>query len=198
MRRGRCAWILLCAALLAGAAAAPAHAISGVYALQQNVAAGTGTLMQYTVGADGALTASAPDTPIAAFPQDLTVTPDGRFAYVATSTSIIPFTRVAANGRLEPGTADAAAGGGSAILVTPQGTRVIHAQAGGIATRAINADGTLGAPSTLHHPRHPAARHRAVARDDRRRAQPLRERADGGIGAHLPVRRRSGHRRRSR
>jgi hypothetical protein len=149
MRRGRCAWILLCAALLAGTAAAPAHAISGVYALQQNVAAGSGTLVQYTVGADGALTPSAPDTPIAASPQDLAVTPDGRFAYVATGTAIIPFTRVAANGRLEPGTADTAAGGGSAILVTPQGTRVIHAQAGGIATRAINADGTLGAPSTF-------------------------------------------------
>ncbi len=148
MRRGRCAWILLCAALLVGAAVAPAHAIGGVYALQQNVAAGTGTLWQFTVGAGGALTASAPDTPIAGFAQDLAVTPDGRFAYVATNTSIVPFTRVAANGRLEPGTPDVAAGGGSAILVNPQGTRVIHAQAGGLAVRVINAaDGTLGAPS---------------------------------------------------
>ena len=149
MRRGRCAWILLCAALLVGTAAAPARAVSGVYALQQNVAAGNGTLMQYTVGPGGALSASAPDTSLAAFPQDLAVTPDGRFAYVATTASIIPFTRVAANGRLEPGVPDTAAGGGSAILVTPQGTRVIHAQAGGIATRTINADGTLGAPSTF-------------------------------------------------
>jgi hypothetical protein len=149
MRRGRCAWVLLCAALLVGTAASPAHAISAVYALQQNVAAGTGTLLQYTVGSGGTLTPSAPETALPASPQDIAVTPDGRFAYVATATSIVPFTRVAASGRLEPGTPDAAAGGGSAILVNPQGTRVIHAQAGGIASRAINADATLGAPGSF-------------------------------------------------
>jgi hypothetical protein len=149
MRGGRCAWVLLCTALLVGTAASPAHAISAVYALQQNVAAGTGVLVQYTVGSGGTLTPSAPDTALAASPQDIAVTPDGRFAYVATATSIVPFTRVAANGRLAPGTPDSAAGGGSAILVNPQGTRVIHAQAGGIATRAINADGTLGAPGSF-------------------------------------------------
>ena len=152
MRRGRCAWVLVCSALLVGLATAPAHAISGVYALQAAVAtAGGGSLVQYTVGPGGALVASAPDIALPATPQDITVTPDGRFAYVATNASIIPFARVAANGRLElsPG---AVAGGATAIIVNPQGTRVHHAQAGTISTRAINADGTLGAATTTTLP----------------------------------------------
>jgi len=151
MRRGRCAWVLVCTALLAGIAAAPAHAISSVYALQAVVATAGGSLVQYTVGPGGALVASAPDIPLAATPQDITVTPDGRFAYVATNTSIIPFARVAANGRLEP-SPGAVTGGATAIIVNPQGTRVHYGQGASIFTRAINANGTLGAPTTTPLP----------------------------------------------
>ncbi|MDP1849895.1 MAG: PKD domain-containing protein [Solirubrobacteraceae bacterium] len=151
MRRRRCAWVLACTALLAGIAAAPAHAISSVYALQATVATAGGSLVQYTVGAGGALVASAPDIALAATPQDITVTPDGRFAYVATTASIIPFARVAANGRLEP-SPGAVGGGATTIIVNPQGTRVHHGQGANVVTRAINADGTLGAPATTPLP----------------------------------------------
>jgi PKD repeat protein len=156
MRRGRCAWILVCAALLAGLAAAPAHAISGVYALQSAVATVGGVLVQYTVGPGGTLVASAPDIALPGTPQDITVSPDGRFAYVATSASIIPFARVAANGRLEP-SPGAVGGGAAAIIVNPQGTRVHHALGATISTRAINADGTLGAATTTILPAGTAA-----------------------------------------
>lgn len=151
MRRGRCAWILVCSALLAAIATAPAHAISGVYALQGAVATAGGWLVQYTAAPGGALVASAPDIALPATPQDITVTPDGRFAYVATTSSIIPFARVAANGRLEP-TPGAVGGGAATIIVNPQGTRVHHAQGATIVSRAIDADGTLGAAATTTLP----------------------------------------------
>ena len=156
MRRGRCAWVLVCSALLAGIATAPVHAISGVYALQASVATGGGSLVQYTVAPGGALVASAPDIALAGTPQDIAVGPGGRFAYVATTSSILPFARVAANGRLEP-TPGAVRGGATAVLVNPQGTRVHHADGGTIVTRAINADGTLGAGTTTVIPAGAAA-----------------------------------------
>jgi hypothetical protein len=149
MRVARRGGILACATLLCAVCAGPAHAIGGVYALQANVAAGGGVLVQYTVGPGGTLTPSAPDTALGATPQDLALTPDGRFAYVATTAAVVPFTRVAANGRLEPHPAGAAAGGAGAIVVDPQGARVIYGQGGSLFTRAIDADGTLGAPATF-------------------------------------------------
>jgi hypothetical protein len=148
MRGARRAWILLGTVLACGVAAAPAHAIVGVYALQAGVPAGGGTLVQYTVGPGGTLAASPPDTVLAGTPQDIAVTPDGRFAYVAATGAAAPapiaqFARVAANGRLEPnGTVPAA--DASAILVDPQGTRVLLGQGNTVFSRPINADGTLG------------------------------------------------------
>jgi hypothetical protein len=159
MRRGRCVWILVAAALVGGIAAAPAQAITGVYSVQSSVASGVGTLVQYTVGPGGALSPSTPDTTLPAAPQDVTVTPDGRFAYVMTSltatSTIVRLARVAANGRLEPATPSSTtnSGAGRAIIVNPQGTRVLYAQPGNaIFWRAIAADGTLGAPNPIAIP----------------------------------------------
>ena len=159
MRRGRCAWVLVCTALLVGLATAPAHAISGVYALQSAGPGANGSLVQYTVGAGGALVASAPDTPLPGDPQDITVTPDGRFAYVTTqlpvggpAATIGQFARVAADGRLAPNSTGPATVGARAIIVNPQGTRVHYAAGSDIVTRPINGDGTLGAASTTTVP----------------------------------------------
>ena len=159
MRRGRCAWILVAAALVAGLAAPPAQAITGVYSLQSSALSPGGSLAQYSVGPGGALSPSGPDTTLAEAPQDITVTPDGRFAYVLTSlpgsSTIVRLARVAANGRLEPATPSSTTNSGAAraIIVNPQGTRVIYAQPGGaIFWRAIAADGTLGAPNPIGIP----------------------------------------------
>ena len=198
MRRGRCAWILVCAALLIGIAAAPAHAISGVYALQASFAtAGGGSLVQYTVGPGGALVASAPDIALAATPQDITVTPDGRFAYVATQpTSIVPFARVAANGRLEPARAARSPAAPRAIIVNPQGTRVLYAQGG---------DHLLARDQRRRHARRAGHRPRSPSARPPPDVRSLAMTADGrnlyagdtsvGERADLAVRRRSGHRR---
>ncbi len=146
-------------ALLAGIASAPAHAISGVYAPQASTAATGGSLVQYTAGPGATLTPSAPDTTLAATPRDITVTPDGRFAYVLTvaadgSAVIAQFARVAASGRLEPNAPATVSspGSASAIIVDPQGTRVLYGQSGNIVARPINPDGTLGAPTATPIP----------------------------------------------
>lgn len=159
MRRGRCAWVLVCTALLVGLAAAPAQAISGVYALHSAGPGANGSLVQFTVGAGGALVASAPDTPLAGDPQDITVTPDGRFAYVTTqlpvggpTATIAQFARVAADGRLAANGTGPATVGARAIIVNPQGTRVHYAAGSDIVTRPIIADGTLGAASVTTVP----------------------------------------------
>lgn len=157
MRRGRCAWILVAVALLAGSLAASAQAITGVYSLQSSVAGPGGSLAQYSVGPGGALSPSGPDTTLAEAPQDITLTPDGRFAYVLTtlpgSSTIVRLARVAANGRLEPASSTTNSGAARAIIVNPQGTRVIYAQPGGaIFWRAIAADGTLGAANPIAIP----------------------------------------------
>lgn len=159
MRRVRCAWVLACTALLVALAAAPASAISGVYALQSAGPTADGALVQFTVGPGGALAASAPDTPLAGEPQDVTVTPDGRFAYVTTrrpvggaAATIAQFARVAANGRLAPIAAGPATVDARAIIVNPQGTRVHYAAGSNIVTRPINGDGTLAAASTTPVP----------------------------------------------
>jgi len=116
----------------------------------------TGALAQYTVGPGGTLTPSLPATALPATPQDIAITPDGRFAYVAavgaaSPATVAQFARVAANGRLEPnGTGPSA--DASAILVNPQGTRVVLGQGNTVSSRPINADGTLGAPSTFAIP----------------------------------------------
>ena len=162
MRRGRCAWIFVGLALLAGVAAAPAHAISAVYAPQANTAPPGGSLVQYTVGLGGTLAASAPDTPLAGTPRDITVTPDGRFAYVLTvdaagAAVVAQFARVAADGRLAPNAPASVSSPGpaNAIIVDPAGTRVLYGQAGNIVARPINADGTLGAPTATPIPSAP-------------------------------------------
>ena len=80
-------------------------------------------------------------------------------------------------------------GAANAIIVNPQGTRVLYGQTGNIVARAINADGTLGRRPRRRSPRRRAGR-RAVAGDDRRRAQPLRERHERRERADLAVRRR--------
>jgi len=145
MRRGRRAWILVCTTLVCAIAAAPAAAVSGVYALQASPPSTSGSLLQYTVGPGGTLTASPPDTALAGIPRDIAVTPDGRFAYVvatgaASPAAIAQFARVAANGRLEPnGTIPSA--DASAIIVNPQGTRVLLGQGNTVFSRPINADG---------------------------------------------------------
>ena len=136
MRRGQCAWILVAAALLAGSLAASAQAITSVYSLQSSALSAGGSLAQYSVGPGGALSPSGPDTTLAEAPQDITVTPDGRFAYVLTSltatSTIVRLARVSANGRLEPATPSSTTNSGAAraIIVNPQGTRVIYAQPG--------------------------------------------------------------------
>jgi len=153
MRRGRRAWILVCTTLVCAIAAAPAGAVSGVYALQASPPSTSGSLLQYTVGPGGTLTASPPETALAGIPRDIAVTPDGRFAYVAATGAASPaaiaqFARVAGNGRLEPnGTIPSA--DASAIIVNPQGTRVLLGQGNTVVSRPINADGTLGAASPL-------------------------------------------------
>jgi len=142
--------MVLCAALLIAIAATPAHAITNVYALQETIAAPGGALLQYAVGAGGALSPLAPaalGTPA----RDIAVTPDGRFGYVMTSdaevgATIITFAR-GGNGRLEQtgavGPMGAAARG---IVVDPQGRRVYYGHpADAIFFRDINADGSLGA-----------------------------------------------------
>ena len=157
MSRARHGWIPALAAVLAAAAAPSAHAITNVYALQETVAAPSGALLQYAVGAGGALAPLAP-APISGSPRDIAVTPDGRFGYVMTSTdggasptsTILTFAR-GANGRLEQtgavGPMTAAALG---LIVNPQGTRVYYGHpANGVFFRAINADGTLGAESAF-------------------------------------------------
>jgi hypothetical protein len=164
MRRGRCAWTLVTAALIAGIATTPAQAITSLYSLQSSARAASGSLVQYTVGPGGALSPSPPDTTLPDAPQDITVTPDGRFAYVMTSlpasSAIFRLARVAAGGRLEPATPALTtnSGAGRAIIVNPQGTRVLYAQPGGaILWRAIAADGTLGAPNPIAIPATTAA-----------------------------------------
>jgi len=150
----------VCVALAAAvAAAAPATAITGVYAPQANLAPPGGVLMQYTAGPGGTLAALPPDSPLAGTPRDIAVTPDGRFAYVLTvdpagSTVIAQFARVAANGRLEPNAPATVSSPGpaNAIIVDPQGARVLYGQNGNVVTRPINADGTLGAPTATTIP----------------------------------------------
>ncbi|MGH2942530.1 MAG: hypothetical protein ACRDLN_07140, partial [Solirubrobacteraceae bacterium] len=155
MRRSQCGWILAGAALVLGLGAPAAHAITGVYALQAGLTAPGGALVQYSVGAGGALEPSTPDIALDIAPQDIAVTPDGRFAYVMTSspaaTAIVPFTR-AASGRLErSGPAIGLPAVARGIIVNPQGTRVYYGRpGGGIRWRAIDADdGTLGAESSF-------------------------------------------------
>lgn len=62
------------AALLAALGAAPAQAITNVYALQETLAAPGGTLLQYAVGPGGALVPLAP-TAIGAPARDIAVCP---------------------------------------------------------------------------------------------------------------------------
>jgi hypothetical protein len=154
MRRAVGGWILGCAAALSAFAATPAQAITNVYALQETLTAPSGTLLQYSVGAGGALMPLAP-TPIPGPARDIAVTPDGRFAYVMTSitavgsvggSTIIPLIR-AADGRLVPN--GPAVGpmllSSRGLIVNPQGTRVYYGHpTEAIFFRDINPDGTLG------------------------------------------------------
>ncbi|MEA2143036.1 MAG: hypothetical protein QOI64_1466 [Solirubrobacteraceae bacterium] len=147
-------------ALLAVVAVAPAHAFSGVYALQAGVASGGGSLVHYAVGPGGTLTQSAPDLALSGTPLEITITPDAHFVYVATvasdgSGSIAAFDRIAANGRLVPNAVPATAaapGAARGVIVNPQGTRVFYGQAGSIVSRPINADGSLGAAAATPIP----------------------------------------------
>ncbi len=159
MRHARCAWVLVAAVLVAGMTSAPAQAITSVYSLQASTVSPGGSLVQYSVGAAGALSPSAPDTALSDPPRDIAVTPDGRFAYVLTSltesSAIVRLVRAGAGGRLEPSppASTPLSGAGRAIIVNPQGTRVLYAQPGNaIFWRAIAADGTLGAPNPIAIP----------------------------------------------
>src|SRR5918997_1611842 len=125
MRRARYGWMVLWAALLLAIAATPAHAITNVYALQDTIAAPGGMLLQYVVGADGALSPLAPAA-LGGSARDIAVTPDGRFAYVMTSdaeagATILTFTR-GADGRLEQTGAVAPMGAIARGLVVWQST----------------------------------------------------------------------------
>ncbi len=159
MRRAR-QGLLGCLSVLAGwIVAAPAHAITNVFALQETIAAPGGVLLQYAVGAGGALSPLAPAT-VGATARDIALTPDGRFGYVMTSSpvvseaptsTIVPFAR-GAGGRLQPSGAAIGPlpGSSRAILVDPQGTHVYYARPGNaILVRRINGDGTLGAESAF-------------------------------------------------
>lgn len=158
-RARRAGSILAATAALACLGAAPAQAITNVYALQETLAAPGGTLLQYGVGPGGALAPLAP-TLIAGPARDIAVTPDGRFAYVITSlepagavasSTIVPLAR-GASGRLEPNGASVGpmAGNARGIVVNPQGTRVYYGHpANAIFFRSINPDGSLGAENAF-------------------------------------------------
>ncbi len=159
MPRARQAVLAVLGVLLTWIVAAPAHAITNVYALQETISAPGGILAQYAVGAGGALSPLAPAT-VGAAARDIALSPDGRFGYVMTSSldaggaptsAIVPFAR-GAGGRLEPNGAAIGPLPGSSrgILVDPQGARVYYPRPGNaILFRSINADGTLGAESAF-------------------------------------------------
>ncbi len=159
-RATRGTWLAGCAAVasaiacavLASVFAAPAGAVTNLYAAQDS---GTNPeLSQYAVASDGSLTALAPAV-LGAGAQDVAITPDGRFAYVTRSFGtdagfISQFTRGAGGAMAPNGTID----GGQdprGIVVNPQGTRVIYARGVGqsLSSRPINADGTLGAETVV-------------------------------------------------
>jgi PKD repeat protein/DNA-binding beta-propeller fold protein YncE len=156
--RGR--WLAACAAiasgiacaLLAGVLVAPAAGVTNLYAAQQGT---TGNLLsQYAVAPSGALTALAPAA-LDFGAQDLAIAPDGRFAYVTRSSGtdqgfVAQFAR-AADGRMEPAGVVAAGTDPRGILVTPQGTRVIYANALSqtLHVRHIGAGGALDAPTVV-------------------------------------------------
>ena len=121
-------------------------------------------LTQYAVAPSGALTALAPAA-LGSGAQDIAITPDGRFAYVTLSAgsdagcdrAVRSRRRTA---RMAPAGRRSSAGQDPrGILVNPQGTRVIYANAitGTLHSRPIVADGTLGA-ATDRRPRAAAAR----------------------------------------
>ena len=145
------------AALATGLLAAPASAVTNLYAPQRIITTST-ALAQFAVAADGSLTPLAPAT-LPAGAQDIAVTPDGRFGYVTieggASDAVVELVRGTA-GRMEPAGSVAALDPGG-ILVNPQGTRVFHAGVAGaaaaigaIVSRPIDpATGDLGAATTF-------------------------------------------------
>ena len=154
-----------------------------------------------TPSAPAARFALGPDTTLAEPPQDITVTPDGRFAYVLTTppgaSTIVRLARVAANGRLEP--ARRRAPRTPARRARSSSTR--RARGSSTPSRAARSSGARSPPTarsarrTRSRSPDDAAARRALAGDDRRRAQPLRGRLPGhGQRADLAVRRRSGDR----
>ena len=161
MRRAR-GRIAVPAAILAAVAsatvAANAAAVTNAYA-PHATAPGPGLLSQFAVVAGGSLTALAPSA-LGSGPQDIAITPDGRFAYVTvgagnTTGTIARFAR-GAGGRMEPADTVATTGynGPRGIVVNPQGTRVFYATEFPTAlhSRPISADGTLGAVATTPVP----------------------------------------------
>ena len=186
MRRGRCAWILL-VRRAPGRASPPRrpHAITASTPCRQN-ARGARRHARAVRGRPrrGALAARPPDPPLAGSPQDIAVTPDGRFAYVMTATADgrrsidRPFARVAADGRLSPtapAAADAAASRGSSSTRRARGSTT-GSRATSIFLRDDQRRRHARAPSTPSRSPTPAPRRalRAVPRDDARRPQPLR------------------------
>jgi PKD repeat protein len=140
-------------ALLAGLVAAPASGVTNLYAPQRSGTTGN-LLSQYAVAADGSLTEQAPSA-LGFGAQDMAITPDGRFAYVTRSQgtdtgAIAQFVR-GAGGRMEPNGVLSTSSDPRGILVNPQGTRVYYVLGipGELQWRAIAADGTLGAATTL-------------------------------------------------
>ena len=158
MQRARCTWIVACIVALAAAVTPPAHAITNVYALQETVAAPGGTLLQYAVGAGGALAALAPAA-IGGPARDIAVTPDGRFAYVTTSvepaggapsSTILTFARGASGRMQQTGATAPMAQATRGLIVNPQGTRVYYGHPSNLVSyRAINADGSLDPESSF-------------------------------------------------
>ncbi len=138
--------------LVAGVLATPASAVTNLYAALDGTSP---QLTQYAVGPGGALTPLAPAV-LAGGARDTAITPDGRFAYVALSFGsddglLAQFAR-GAGGRMEAASViSAGAADPRGILVNPQGTRVIYANAftRSLRWRPIGSDGLLGAATTV-------------------------------------------------
>ncbi len=161
MRAIRFGWLAACAAGASAIACAvvlatPAAAVTNLYMAED--ASPAPLLSQYAVAPNGSLSALAPAT-LGTGARDLAIAPDGRFAYVTLSRGsdsgvLAQFAR-AAGGRMEPaGTILAEAADPRGILVTPQGTRAIYANAfsQSLHSRPIGADGTLGAATIVDIP----------------------------------------------
>jgi hypothetical protein len=140
----------LAGVLLTLAIAAPAAAVTNLYAPHRDANGAGNVLAQFAVAADGSLSALAPAA-LGFGAQDIAITPDGRFAYVTRSAgtdagAIDRYVR-GAGGRMEPAGSIVTDPDPRSILVTPQGTHVFYAlgSRGAVQSRPIGADGALGA-----------------------------------------------------